>query len=497
MTEDRAEDRPAARRGPLVSQRTAVVVIALLFGASAAGWLMTEFVPPDFPAHRDVYVQRWGAWTAGAVDALRLYDPFHSFWYTGVLALFFAVLLLCLAGRWRTFLLPSLRLPAPGALPGAGDLPRAEIRFGGPPQLEERADPVAHYGKRHGALRPLRPERLETALEAVRRILRSRGYRISERREGESLLFSAAAGRWRSLGSFVFHAGLLVITVGGVMGSRMGSSEILYGARGDVLPLGESDLRIRIDDFRIILTEEGRIRDYISTLALVDAGGNVVAGKEVEVNHPLRHAGYSILQSSYYIAEDEIEWARVAVAPEGGAPPVAVDLVPGERSPVPGTGLTLRPGRFKPDFRIIGGTPRSVSGMMNNPALEVIVEGPERGEAGWVFPLHPGFGTDFGLVSRIVVEDLEPRYYTGLEIAVNPGAAVLVTGMVMASAGLLALMLWHHRVLRGRIDGDGVTIVGISARWKVSFREEIARTAREIEAALAGADGRRRKDRSG
>jgi cytochrome c biogenesis protein len=494
MADRREQSGDRRGRGPLISQRTAVAVIAILFGASAAGWLTTEFVPPDLPAHREVYVQNWGEWTVSVVDALRLYDPFHSFWYSGVLALFFVVLLLCLASRWRSFLGPALRLPAPGPLPLSGDGPRFEVRFDGRAPEEARADPLSHYGKRHGAPQPLPPERAEAALSILRRVLHRRGYRLAWRREGETVLFSAVAGRWRSLGSFVFHAGLLVITVGGVMGSRMGSSEILYGARGDMLPLAGSGLSIRVDDFRIIYAENGRIRDYISDLTILDKDGKTVAAKQIEVNHPLRHGGYSILQSSYYIAEDEFEWVDLRVTPEGGGPPVAVRIVPGERVPVPGTGLTVRAGRFKPDFRMIGGVPRSVSGMMNNPALELMIEGSQGRESGWIFPLHPKFGTEFTIVRRLRVTDLEPRYYTGLEISVNPGAPVLVWGMVMASAGLLALLLWHYRVLRGSMDAEGIAAVGTHARWKVSFREETGRIARELAAAVSSAAALRGKD---
>lgn len=488
MTE-RSERTGAPKGGPLVSQRTAVAVIAILFGASAAGWLTTEFVPPDFPQQRDLYAQRWGEWTASAVEALRLYDPFHSFWFTGILALFFAVLTLCLAGRWRSFLGPALRGPVPGEPPPKSDGPRFEVRFDG----AARTDPLAHFGKRLGAPRPLPEGPAEKALAALRRAVRRRGYRLAWRREGERILFAASAGRWRPLGNFIFHAGLLVITVGGVMGSRMGSNEILYGAPGDLIPLADTGLAIRVDEFEIILTEDGRIRDYLSTLALVDSAGAVVAEKTVEVNHPLRHGGYNILQSSYYVAEDEFEGALLRVRPLGGAPAASVALEPGRRAAVPGTDLTVRAGRFKPDFRIIAGTPRSVSGQMRNPALELILEGPEGSEAGWVLPLHPGFGSRFTLARDIEVARFEPRYYTGLEIARNPGAPVLVTGMAMASAGLLALLLWHRRVLRGSIDADGIAAVGTHARWKVSFRGEVGAIAGEIEAALAspGAGGRK------
>ncbi len=99
----------------MISQRTGVVTIVILLVATTAGWLMTEFVPPTFPYARDSYVDRWGAKAVRAVEVLRLYDPFHSFWYTGILALFFAVLFLCMVSRAPS-MIRRMRAGPPGPL---------------------------------------------------------------------------------------------------------------------------------------------------------------------------------------------------------------------------------------------------------------------------------------------------------------------------------------------------------------------------------------------
>lgn len=41
------------------------------------------------------------------------------------------------------------------------------------------------------------------------------------------------------------------------------------------------------------------ISDYISELEVIDKDGNIVAKKDIEVNHPLRYGGYHFYQSSY------------------------------------------------------------------------------------------------------------------------------------------------------------------------------------------------------
>ena len=107
-------------RGHLISQRTAVVTISILLGACAAGWIMTEFFPPDLPYRREFFRQRWGDTALSWIETLKLYDPFHSFWFSGVLALFFVVLLLCLATRWKGMISKSFRVTVPRKLAEAG-----------------------------------------------------------------------------------------------------------------------------------------------------------------------------------------------------------------------------------------------------------------------------------------------------------------------------------------------------------------------------------------
>ena len=65
----------------LITGRTAVVIIVVLTVASAAGWIFSEIIPNNITLNEDVYRVRWGNFLFNLVNYLRLYDPFHSFWY--------------------------------------------------------------------------------------------------------------------------------------------------------------------------------------------------------------------------------------------------------------------------------------------------------------------------------------------------------------------------------------------------------------------------------
>ena len=486
MDEGNGKTREKKRgRGHLISQRTAVMTISILLGACAAGWIMTEFFPPDLPYRREFFRQRWGDTALSWIETLKLHDPFHSFWFSGVLALFFVVLLLCLATRWKGMISKSFRVTLPHRPAKAGqDRPGFEIPLGEAAGWKDDKDPVSHYGRKFGQAAPVSGEAIGGILGMVKKVFRSRGYGFASRRDGDSVVFAAASGRWRHLGNLIFHAGLLVITIGGVIGSRMGSSEILYGKMGDTLPISGDGSMLRIDGFRIMMAGKMHVSDYITTVTVLDSSGGTAAAAEIEVNHPLRYEGTSIYQSSYYLAEDEFLWARVMVSPPDTVAPVILTLRPGMTEPVPGTDLTMTTGRFLPDFRMTEGGPRSVSGAMNNPALEIILEGPEGSTSGWTFLLFPDFGTEFKRLDSIKFEDIEPVYYTGLEFTRNPGAPLFLAGMILGAAGLLLLYMFDYRVVHGSIDGTKLTVTGVTARWKVSFADQLEKIEREITGAI-------------
>jgi cytochrome c biogenesis protein len=473
--------------GPLISQRTAVVTISILLGASAAGWLLTELLPPDLPYRREMFRQRWGDHVMRVIEALKLYDPFHSFWYSGILALFFAVLFLCIISRWRGFILRSFRpVPEPGDVSAAAGQPYFSIDW--PELLEgggDRRDPVSHFRKKYGAVQPPDEGTLERVTQTIHERLRRRGYSIRWRKEEGSAFFTATAGRWRFLGNFIFHAGLLVVTAGGFMGSRWGTTEILYGRKGDVIPIERAGFSLRIDDFRILVSSENTVSDYISELAVLGAGGELLASGEIEVNKPLRYGGFSIFQSSYYMDDEEFNWARLRIGPGK----VTISVKPGEEYAVEGTPVRITCGRFHPDFRMGPKGPHSVSREMNNPALRIRVEDPEGVQEGWLFLFHPRFSTKFDALPSIALQDIEPVYYTGLQVSSNPGAPVLIAGMAMATAGLILLYSSSYRLLAGGVKAEGIIVVGRYARWRVSFEEELGRLEKDVRRLAGGGGG--------
>jgi cytochrome c biogenesis protein ResB len=72
-----------------------------------------------------------------------------------------------------------------------------------------------------------------------------------------------------------------------------------------------------VPGYKMLFKREERIRDFYSILQVVD-GGAVAAEKKIEVNDPLRYAGYSLYQSSY--DSENLRWSGLQVKKDPGVP---------------------------------------------------------------------------------------------------------------------------------------------------------------------------------
>ena len=473
----------------LISYRFAVTVIAILFGASALGWILAELIPPDVPYQREMYRERWGDAWLWLIEHLGLHDPFHTFWYRAVLALFLLVLVTCLVSRWKDFLLRPFRITPQADAEGLMKrdihlrVSWHEVKGKG----LERGSLLDEMEHRYGQAERLGPERMAAVFERISAFLHARGFRVSRADSNGTIRFAAAAGQWRYIGNFMFHLGILVITIGGLLGSFWGGMEILYGTDGDILPLGGTPHAILVEGFEIITTDRMEVKEYISRVSVIDTAGTRLVTTTIEVNKPLRFDSFDIFQSSYYVDDETFRWARVEYAHSNAVTGAVVRLEPGGEEPLQGASLVIRARRFLPDFKIGPDGPYSESPNMRNPALEVELEGEDGTQRGWLFLYYPQFNARFDSPVEVKLVDVSPVYYTGLQISTNPGSAVLLVGIAAATVGLILLYLFNFRCIQGVIDSEGLAIAGTRYRWRMSFRAEFERITVGLIDALSGA----------
>lgn len=483
----RVQRKRGEMKRTIISYRLAVTVIAILFGASVFGWILTELIPPDVPYQREIYRARWGDTWLWLIEHLGLHDPFHTFWYRAVLALFFVVLVVCLLSRWWSIALRTFRTESTAE---AHELSKREHRLrvswhelkG---NAGDRKDILDELERRYGSEQRLDPERMEKVFGRISAFLRGRGFRVSKTEMPGTVRFVAVAGRWRYFGNFLFHLGILVITIGGMLGSFWGETEILYGTDGDILPLGETTYAILVEGFDVVRTDQLEVKEYISNVSVIDTSGSRLVTTTVEVNKPLSFDRFDILQSSYYVDDETFRWARIEYTHAGSPAGTVVRLEPGGEFRLERFPLVIRAKRFLPDFKIGPEGPYSVTPNMHNPALEVELAGEDRTQRGWLFLFYPRFNTRFDFPVQLDLVDVGPVYYTGLQISTNPGSTLLFAGIAVATIGLVLLYLFNYRCLKGIVDTEGLILAGTGYRWKVSFREEFEKISGGLIDALS------------
>ncbi|MCX5752327.1 MAG: cytochrome c biogenesis protein ResB [Candidatus Krumholzibacteria bacterium] len=486
-------EKRVAAGGSLISNRLGGIVIAILFGASLAGWIATEVVPPDLPDRMDSFREAWGGAAVKLVAALHLHDPFHSLWYRFALALFFAVLLLCIVSRWRQLALRSWHASLPAV---SGDLDAKRLSFELSWRLLESGDrgsrdPIVHFAERYGRAESIGTDALRGHFSRIAALFRKRGYRVISRESAEGIAFAASSGRLRSPGTMLFHAGLLVITIGGVIGSYAGWREIVFVKEGSAVPFPrDGSLALRVDGFDIVTTERLEIRSFVSTVSITDAHGNAVAYGNVEVNHPMRIDGRSIYQSEFTIDENAFARASVDYSLRETGTRGSLDLAAGEPVAIGDGTITIQALRYLPDFRMGREGAFSASSLPANPALEIEVGGSGEKERGWLFLYHRDFSKRFLAPVDLVLTRCEPVYYSGLEVSANPGAGVLLAGFAAATLGLFLMYVCNPRIVRGFARPDAIVVAAGEHRWKASFEREFADLREAIRKEIGQGGGR-------
>jgi len=459
----------------LITGRTAVVIIVVLTVASAAGWIFSEIIPNNITLNEDVYRVRWGNFLFNLVNYLRLYDPFHSFWYRGVLAFFTLSLLLCIITGWKALIVRSFRFSLPSILSRtSGKTPAVEINWSKLARSgAEKKDIYGYYKKIFGRDIEISAKQISQCYNTMAVYLKGKRYHVKSRETDDGVLFSAMRGRWHYPGNMLFHIALLIITIGGMLGSFQGKREIMYARKGDVLTFYGSPLSIRIDRFNIIQTSSGEISNYITKLSLLNAEGDSIQSKQLEVNNPARYGGYDIYQSSYYVDDKEFEWARISCRFGKNGRTESISIKPGQKAKLPSTGWIVEVKDYSPDFRRGPETVYSASRKMLNPALRIEISGSFGRKSGWLFLKYPSFNSSFELPVKFSVDYIEPVYYTGLQISSNPGTFLIITGIFLAVIGLLLLFGSSYRLLKGKVEGKGLYIIIASEGGAKMLKREV------------------------
>jgi len=458
----------------LTSVKLAIGLIIALAVLSIIGTLIPQGRPAVW------YLEQYGdkPLLYNLIVYLKLDRLYHTGYYLGLLALLGINTLACLTKRFRVSL----------------QLLRAPLRQA-PAQLL-RLENSAELPTASGA---------SQALEKVAEVLRSRGYRLE--RQGAQL--RARRHIFGRLGVDLFHASLVLLLIGAIVGGLFGFEGFIAGNKGDILDVPGAEFKVRIDD---LWTENypgtTRIKDWYTKLTVID-GGKEVLTKTIEVNHPLTYKGVSFYQSSF--GTDWLGGATLTFAverAEDGSPLGEHQVEVGESFTLD-AGLEAKLVAFYPHLVMTKLGPRNRSLRLENPAAYLeIYEGDVLRYWGWTFAHFPevqlwrsaeeaggpmGHGaTTFPYNIKIV--GMHAPEFTGLQVSYNPGIWIIYLSFAMMTLGMLLNFYMPPRWVWAAAE-RGRLILGGMGRDDREFMGEFEGLLAQVRAALGEAEAVPPKER--
>lgn len=204
----------------------------------------------------------------------------------------------------------------------------------------------------------------------------------------------------RRHGPDILHLGLLVLVAGAVLtfsGRQAGTVQLAKG-EGVQMPGGRL---LVLEDFAYLAYEDGRPRDWISTVSVRREGKTEVDSFALKVNRPLRLGRISVYQVSHAVE------SVLAVSDPSGREQL---LAPGGEASHAGEVLSF---------------------MARDPGSETAVVRLQAGGADEVLRIAPGDRAGGFLVSGLREVDI-----SGLQAVVDPGFPVVLAALALVTAGL-------------------------------------------------------------
>jgi len=434
------------------SIRLAIVLISLLALLGVAGTL----VPQADKTRAVDYIEQYGVEGYRWIQTVQLDRIFSSTYFVFLILLFFVNMTACTGKRLKA----SLRYARLAQRP---KLPQAFERM---------------------AVQASAPAEGEGALERARQALRKRHYRV--RREGDQLL--AEKWRWERFGIDVFHVGILVVLVGGLLTATLGYRVFEVAHKGQTFDVPGRDFQVLVEDFwSENYADTERVMDWHSRLTVLE-GGSALKTETIQVNQPMSHAGVEFFQSSF--GNDWENAARVTVRVESAD---GTDL--GEYQArvdgffeLPKQNLRVRVGAFLPDFALTENQiAYSRTQRLNNPAafLQVYNGQNELQFRTWSFSQMPELQRMLSDAPyRFYLTGMTAPEYTGIQVNHDPGMEVALLGFGLMILGILVHLYFKHRQVWVHLDREGNQLVlgGKARHASKGFENEFDRLVQRIQA---------------
>jgi len=417
------------------------------------------------------FAERLSPTLVSILSSLQLFDMYHSLWFRLLIGTLALNLVICSLDRF----------------------PAAWRRFQAAPKLD-RSKPFENVPPHRNIAAQ---DKIDDLITLAAGILKGAYKRIHQKESDNEVLLFAEKGRFSHFGVYLVHLSVLIILIGGILGSLFGFEAYVNIPEGETINkvrLRKSQavrtlpFEVRCDRFSVEFYENGAPKEYRSDLAFLSDGKPAFQGSLL-VNHPITHEGITFYQASY--GSFAGNRAQIHIRHEGDPVNVTLDVEIERPYDLPGQGGQFKVFEARSDFMKMG------------PAVQIAVKPPEGEEVRfWVFKnidliqeRFPGFFERFPKFNpgaykpyRFSLQSLESRYYTGLQVSRDPGVPLVWVGFFLIMIGLFVAFFTSHRSVWIQMDktkrGVNIRVAGRANKNPVGIERELDRIASKIKAKM-------------
>ncbi|MFO7765041.1 MAG: cytochrome c biogenesis protein ResB [Pelovirga sp.] len=393
------------------SLKLTIILLLLLSVTSIIGTVIPQ------GASASEYINRYGQSNYELFVKLQFTEMYGSTWFIALLGLFCVNLICCsikhFPRTWKFFKEPT-RVPTSTTLTSSKN--KFEI------SSKDPADVVVNRVK--GSIEKNFAKTVQTDID------------------GKSYLF-AQKGIYSRLGAYLTHISIIVILVGAIIGNVFGFKAYVNIPEGDsvsqVMTRDGSQridlgFEVRCDNFDVkFYPDTRRPMEYASDLVILKDGDEVYE-KRIVVNDPLFYEGIIFYQSSYGQAGDATITFKATDNESGEtfefSAPLNRRVSLSNGYSVIVTDFTDNDRNFGPAMRLQTITPE---GARQNPVV--------------IWQNFPEFDVRRGGQYSFAMSSFQQPYFTGLQVAKDPGVNIVWAGCLMLIVGpLVAFFMSHKRI---------------------------------------------------
>jgi cytochrome c biogenesis protein len=440
--------------GFLSSLKLLIVLLLVLAVLSIAGTIIQQ----DLPLQQ--YYRYYKPLTVEIFNKLGLFNMYHSWWFVSCLVLLAINLIACTISRYNGII--------------AGFKRRNTV-------LDERFARSLHF--KETITSDLPPEKVrEAALGLIGKKFTKR-HKETVTADGANHFFFEKA-RYSRLSFFLTHLSILLIFLGGIIGSLFGYKGYVNLLEGDTLyqvqtrsgKIENLGFQVKCNAFHVDFYNTGEPKDYRSDLSVIRDNREIVR-KTIRVNDPLTFQGITFFQSSYGALPEK---AVIEAVNRDGSLRGEATAFFGKKTAVRGVPDIIEPADYQEHF-LLG------NGMDAGPALGINVYPPQGTPRGvWLLEKYPQYDKMRREDYYFRIQKMEIREYTGLQVNKDPGEILVWTGAVILILGVMLAFFVSHRQLWVSLKADadgrsGLTIGGTANRNREAFGREVEQIIKSVK----------------